>query len=66
MELDFTQLIAKELSIQYRQVDAAIRLLKDGNTIPFIARYRKEATGELDEETPARRGRALAVFRATK
>ncbi len=51
MELDFTQLIAKELSIQYRQVDAAIRLLKDGNTIPFIARYRKEATGELDEET---------------
>ena len=51
MELDFTQLIAKELSIQSRQVDAAIRLLKDGNTIPFIARYRKEATGELDEET---------------
>lgn len=51
MELDFTQLIAKELGIQSRQVDAAIRLLKDGNTIPFIARYRKEATGELDEET---------------
>lgn len=42
-------LIAKELGISPRQVDNTVKLLDDGNTIPFIARYRKEATGELDE-----------------
>lgn len=42
-------LIAKELGISPRQVDSTVKLLDDGNTIPFIARYRKEATGELDE-----------------
>lgn len=41
--------IAQELSIPRNQVAAAIELLRDGNTIPFIARYRKEATGGLDE-----------------
>ncbi len=41
--------IAKELSLPERHVDAVLRLLSEGNTIPFIARYRKEATGELDE-----------------
>ena len=43
------QLIAKELGVSPRQVDSTVKLLDDGNTIPFIARYRKEATGELDE-----------------
>lgn len=42
-------LIAQELSLTSRQVDAVLTLLAEGNTIPFIARYRKEATGELDE-----------------
>jgi len=42
--------IAKELNIKTNQVDATIKLLDEGNTIPFISRYRKEATGELDEE----------------
>lgn len=42
-------LIAKELGVGPRQVDNTVKLLDDGNTIPFIARYRKEATGELDE-----------------
>lgn len=42
-------LIAKELGVNPRQVDSTVKLLDDGNTIPFIARYRKEATGELDE-----------------
>ncbi len=42
--------IAKELNIPLGQVAAAIYLLDDGNTIPFIARYRKEATAGLDEE----------------
>ncbi len=42
--------IAKELNIKSAQVDAVINLLKDDATIPFIARYRKEKTGGLDEE----------------
>lgn len=41
--------IATELKITTKQVEQTIALLDDGNTIPFIARYRKEATGELDE-----------------
>jgi len=41
--------IAKELSIKNQQVDAVAALLSDGSTIPFIARYRKEITGSLDE-----------------
>jgi protein Tex len=41
--------IAQELSLPTRAVTAALELLEQGNTIPFIARYRKEATGELDE-----------------
>lgn len=43
------RLIAQQLNISERQVVATIRLLDEGATIPFIARYRKEATGELDE-----------------
>ena len=42
--------IASELSIRPQQVEAVITLLDDGNTIPFIARYRKEATGSLEDE----------------
>lgn len=44
------QIIAAELKIKPQQVHAALELLDGGNTIPFIARYRKEATGTLDEE----------------
>ena len=43
------QTIAKTIQISLQQAQAAIRLLDDGNTIPFIARYRKEATNGLDE-----------------
>jgi protein Tex len=43
------QLIAAELKLPLHQVTAAVTLLDDGNTIPFIARYRKEVTGGLDE-----------------
>jgi len=42
--------IAKTLSVKNTQVESVLKLLEDGNTIPFIARYRKEATGALDEE----------------
>ena len=42
--------IAKDLSLKQEQVKAAVELLDAGNTIPFIARYRKEATGSLDDQ----------------
>lgn len=48
--MDLIQTIAAELKIKNFQVENTVKLLDDGNTIPFIARYRKEATGELDEE----------------
>lgn len=47
--MEFTQMIAQELGLRPSQVKEVIQLLDAGNTIPFIARYRKEATGELDE-----------------
>lgn len=43
------QLIAKDVAIRANQAEAVIKLLDEGNTVPFIARYRKEATGSLDE-----------------
>jgi uncharacterized protein len=47
---DYAQSIAQALALRAGQVSAAIELLDEGNTIPFIARYRKERTGTLDEE----------------
>ena len=47
--MEFTKIIAQELGIKMTQVKEAVTLLDAGNTIPFIARYRKEATQELDE-----------------
>jgi uncharacterized protein len=48
--VDYASKIASELNIRPNQAAAAIELLDSGNTLPFIARYRKEATGALDEE----------------
>lgn len=48
--MTYAQRIATELNIRLSQAEAAIALLDEGSTIPFIARYRKEATGTLDEE----------------
>ncbi|MCB0100230.1 MAG: hypothetical protein KDE46_31080, partial [Caldilineaceae bacterium] len=48
--LSHNQKIAKELNIPERQVTATAELLDAGNTLPFVARYRKEVTGGLDEE----------------
>ena len=48
--MDFVTLLAKEFSLRPAQVAAVIELLDAGNTIPFIARYRKEATGSLDDQ----------------
>jgi len=49
MEQKHIQLIGQALSIASRQVESTVKLLKEGATIPFIARYRKEVTGSLDE-----------------
>lgn len=48
--MDINQKITEELSVKLWQVEAAVKLIDEGNTIPFIARYRKEATGTLDDE----------------
>src|ERR1043165_6223582 len=48
-QLTIGHLLAKELGVGPRQVAAAVALLDEGSTVPFIARYRKEATGNLDD-----------------
>ncbi len=48
--MNINHIIANELSVKLWQVDAAIKLIDEGNTIPFIARYRKPVTGELNDE----------------
>ena len=48
--MNITKIIAEELQVKESQVEATIKLIDDGNTIPFIARYRKEATGGLSDE----------------
>ena len=49
-KLNIKNIIAEELNIKETQVEAVIKLIDDGNTIPFIARYRKEVTGGLTDE----------------
>ena len=48
--MDINQKLTEELGVQRWQVDAAVKLIDEGNTIPFISRYRKEVTGSLDDE----------------
>ncbi len=50
MNKDIIEKIAKDLNVTIKQVEATLTLLSEGNTIPFIARYRKEKTGNLNEE----------------
>ena len=49
--MEISKIIAEELAIKEEQVNAVITLIDEGNTIPFIARYRKEVHGSLDDET---------------
>ena len=49
MDIKYTRLIAAELNLNVKQVSSIYQLHTEGSTIPFIARYRKEATGNLDE-----------------
>lgn len=49
--MDIIKILQEELGIRKQQVETTIQLIDEGNTIPFIARYRKEMTGSLDDET---------------
>jgi len=49
--MDIIAILVKEFGLKRQQIEAFVELIDDGNTIPFIARYRKEATGELDDTT---------------
>ncbi len=62
--MDIIAKIAEELKIRVTQVEAAVNLIDEGNTIPFIARYRKEATGSLDDEKLRELGEKLEFYRA--
>ena len=48
--MDINKKLASELEADLWQVEAAVKLIDEGNTIPFISRYRKEATGSLNDE----------------
>ena len=50
MEKEIIEKLSQELNIKVSQVESVLKLISEGNTIPFIARYRKEATGALDED----------------
>ena len=49
--MNIAQVITQELGISPQQTEAVIRLIDEGNTIPFIARYRKEMTGAMNEQS---------------
>ena len=48
--MDILKVISDELNIKLSQVEATVKLIDEGNTIPFISRYRKEVTGSLNDE----------------
>ena len=58
-----SEIVANELGVRKSQVDSTIKLIDDGNTIPFIARYRKEATGGLSDEQLRNLGERLTYLR---
>ena len=62
--MNIIEKLAKELNIKVSQAEAAVRLLDEGNTVPFIARYRKEATGGLSDETLRNLSERLGALRA--
>lgn len=61
--MDIIKTIAEELSVKPWQVEAAVKLIDEGCTIPFIARYRKEATGTLNDEQLRNLGERLEYLR---
>lgn len=63
---DLISRLAQELGIRPQQAESAVRLLDEGNTVPFIARYRKEATGSLDDGKLRALEERLAFHRAVE
>ena len=61
--MDITGVITEELGVKRWQVEAAVKLIDEGNTIPFISRYRKEATGSLDDAQLRKLGERLTYLR---
>ena len=61
--MDIIRQLQEELEIGYGQAKAAVELIDEGNTIPFIARYRKEATGSLNDEVLRRLDERLKYLR---
>ena len=61
--MDIIARLAEELKIRRSQAEAAVKLIDEGNTIPFIARYRKEATGSLDDDVLRDLGEKLEFYR---
>ncbi len=61
--MDILKQITTELNIKLWQTEAAVKLIDEGNTIPFIARYRKEATGALNDEVLRNLGERLTYLR---
>ena len=61
--MNHAQIIATELELNEKAVAAAIELIDEGNTIPFIARYRKEATGSMDDQALRKLGERLDYLR---
>lgn len=62
--MQIIETIARKLGVKNWQVEAAVKLIDEGNTIPFIARYRKEATGTLTDEQLRELGESLAYLRS--
>ena len=61
--MDIILKIKEELNVEKWQVEAAVKLIDEGNTIPFISRYRKEATGSLNDEQLRNLGERLTYLR---
>ena len=61
--MNYAEQIARELSLSPQNVQGAIDLIDAGNTIPFIARYRKEATGSMDDQALRALGDRLEYLR---
>ena len=62
--MDILKKLTEELGVQRWQIEAAVKLIDEGNTIPFISRYRKEATGSLNDEILRSLNERLAYLRS--
>ena len=61
--MDMIQILAEEFNVRSEQAQNVVELLDDGKTVPFIARYRKEMTGALDDQTIRRMALRLQSLR---